>query len=166
MRTDRVDDMLNTYREYVGRCGHLETAIELMELQITLAKTESIEEMALKTNPYGEHIRGSGISDPTSRIGIAIAENDYPIYIHEMESQVREMQDELKQKQIVILFVDAWLKGLPEREQWLIKQQMIDKVSWRQVCYLYAKQYGEEYSKEGLRRIRSVALQKIYEFAQ
>ena len=167
MTRDQVDTMLSEYRKCKGRCGYLEKRLPELELEIEQEKARLIPDAAQESpsmEPGMPH--GSGVGNPVEKIVLRYADGFLPDEIREMVDSYRDMKAELAQGQRVIRYVDAWLEGLAERERWIIIHKVIDsEYSWREVICMYRLQYGEEYSRDALKRIKERAMEKIYSFA-
>ncbi|MBQ9211103.1 MAG: hypothetical protein IJ153_11020 [Clostridia bacterium] len=167
MTHEQVDAMLAEYRESVGRCGYLEKRIPELAAEIEQEKARLIQEAAQESpsmEPGMPH--GSGVGNPVEKIVLRYADGFLPDEIRGMDKELRELRDEYARRQRVIQYVDAWLQGLNEREKWIIIHKVVDvEYSWREVICMYRLQYGEEYSRDALKRIKERALEKIYKFA-
>lgn len=166
MQKNTVDEMLFRYREYVGRCGHLESLIANEEKQLKRLRANVAEELVGGGSVITGMPHGSGISDPTSRIGIALAEGYTPEHIKELERELDEAREELNGKLPTVIFVEAWLKGLTEKERWIVEAQVIDKYTWGEVAGQHITKFGATTSKNTLKRLKNRALDKIYQMAE
>lgn len=168
MTRPQVDDYLAQYRECVGRVGYLTLNIPVMRVEIQRIKDNLVANAALETPQHEEGMpHGSGVGNPVEKIVLKYADGFTPEEVKEAEKELRSAERELENKQRVVLCVDAWLKGLNEREAWIINHKVIDSdYSWREVIVMYRLQYGEEYSRDALKRIKDRAMEKIYRFAE
>ena len=166
MTHEKVDEMLKSYRFEIGRCGHLEVEIRQTEVEIERVKHEAAEEVASLQSPQLTGMpHGTSISSPTERAGIALASGWKPDYLKQMEKDLAEMQKEYNQRRLTVAFVSSWLQGLTERERWIVEHQVIDGEFWKDVMAGYKSRYGEESSKDSLKRLKSRAMEKIYAMA-
>ena len=161
----RVDEMLKSYRESIGRCGHLEYEIKERQNTIESLRKTIVEDSVLAGQPMSGMPRSGKISDPTGQIGSAAADGCMTEEMKELQKEINALEAELRIKKIVVHFVDAWLDGLNEKERWIIEKQVIDGAYWREVIFSYKTKFGEEYSKDGLKRIKKNAMNKIYRIA-
>lgn len=168
MTRAQVDEYLATYQECVGRMGSLELTIRRQRKELEERKMNLAADAALETPEREEGMpHGSGVGNPVERIVLKYADGFLPAEIIEEEKQLKALEEELKYRKEVVLYVDAWLKGLNEREAWIINHKVIDMdYSWREVITMYRLQYGEEYSRDALKRIKERAMEKIYRFAE
>lgn len=166
MLPEHVNQMLENYREYAGRCKHLETEITETEKLLQKMRRTAIQDMAA---PGAQNLdgmpHGTAISSPTERIAIMFAEGKSPRHIDELDSYLKSLRQEYAEKCPTVIFVDAWLSGLADRERWIIIQQVIDGVTWREIADQYNQIFGTTRSKSGLKKLRTRALEKIYRMA-
>lgn len=165
MLPERVDEMLKSYRECIGRCGHLEYEIQERRDMIESLRKTMVEDSVLGAQPMSGMPRGGKLSDPTARIGAAVADGCMTDDMKFLQKEIDELEYELRKRKIVVHFVAAWLDGLNEKERWIIEKQVIDGAYWREVIFSYKAKFGDEYSKDGLKRIKKNALNKIYRIA-
>jgi hypothetical protein len=166
MRQETIDAMLEHYREYVGRCGHLEVLIKNAERQLKVYRANPAAELVGSSGGMSGMPHGSSISDPTSRIGLALASGFVPADIKELEADLKSAKTELDEKLPTVIFVEAWLKGLTEKERWIIEAQVIDKMTWNNVIAQHQSKYSTQMSKDTLKRLKNRALAKIYQMAE
>ena len=167
MLPERVDEMLRDYREFSGRCAYLETLIQSLDKEIEIMNGNEFYEnivplggQALDGMPHG-----SSVGNPTEQIGIMLADGHKPDYIVEKERELADAKQEYEYKYPTVVFVNAWLKGLTDRERWIIENQVIDGVSWRELTSEHLAKYGETRTKRSLQLLRDKALGKIYRMA-
>lgn len=165
MMPEKVDQMLKDYRECKGRCEHLRTEIELLDRQSVSLRRTMIEDAVSVSATVSDMPRGTALSDQTANVALRFADGKVPDYIKEIEADADKLRKELSEKDMVVIFVEAWLKGLTEKERWIIEKQVIDGAYWREIIHDYRDRYGDEYTKDGLKRIRNVAMTKIYRIA-
>ena len=166
MVQERVDLMLLNYREYVARCEYLETDIKETERLILQMRDSLVEDMIVITFRMTGMPIPQGVSDPTGKVGdMVIAGYDTP-FIREAEGAVNIMRRELAEKIPTVLFVNAWVRALDNKERFIIEQKTFGGLSWRQLIYAFRIQFGDAYTQQGLRRIKDSAMQKIYSVAK
>lgn len=165
MLPDHVDNALKSYREYVGRCGHLECEIEYRKMLIERLRQTIVEDSISITQTISDMPRGGKLSNPTAKLGDALADGYETEEIKTLRNEIAELERELREKSITVRFVTEWLKCLNEKERLIIEKQMIDGAFWREVVRSYQLKFGEEYSKDGLKLIKKAALEKIYKIA-
>ena len=83
-----------------------------------------------------------------------------------MQAELKETRQEHEQRYFTVLFVSAWLNGLPERERWIVEHQVIDGEYWKEVVCKFKTAFQEETSKDSLKRLKQRAMEKIYQMAE
>ena len=166
MMPERAEQMLKDYKTYLGRCEYLKALIPELKSEAKIWHTHLVVDLARNTETEMDGMpRGNKIGNPTERLGILLASGFTPDGLTELEDEIRRYEQELKEKTLVVHFVEAWLQGLTDKERWLIERQVIDGAFWRQIVTEYKERFGEEYSKEGLKKIKSGAMEKIFDMA-
>lgn len=167
MTRDRVDAILKGYRFDVGRCGHLAQEIQMLDVQY---KNEQADMIHALVSPHPQQLtdmpRGTQVGNPTEKYGIMLASNYATDEMRELEIQILAKQDEYNERKARVVFVQSWLEGLTERERWMIETQVIDGVFWKDVGVQYAQRFGENVSKDTLKRLRDRAMEKVYAMAE
>ena len=167
MTRERVDEMLKAYRFELGRCGHLAAEIQIKQRQLDAERRDFVETLAApKPQQITDMPRGTTMSNPTERIGGMLADGYRSPEYRAIEGQIAEMEAELNQRSDVVMHVQAWLSGLPQREKLIIECQVIDGVYWRDVAKRYRQTFEEDVSKDTLKRLRDRAMDMIYKMAE
>ena len=174
MLPNEVDALLKGYKENRGRCGYLESQVDKLERQIKQMDNEFREDIL-----YGSHSqfaekpstgelvwlpKGNTTGDPTGSAAIKLTEGSKETI--RLSLLLGETQEKLNQVKDLVKFVDAWMIGLNEREQWIIQEQVIEGKFWREVTDAYSEKYGTEFSKDSLKYIKENAMAKIYRMAE
>lgn len=166
MKAEKVDEFLANYREYSARCGFLEHELrELRRLADELKKTALTDAISI-TQVLSDMPHGSGISDPIGRLVEKFADGYMPDYIVELELEITNKENEYKRKIPVVVFVESWLRVLTKRERFVIENKTIGGMFWRELVMEFKKEFGEEYSRQGLKKIRDNAIEKIHRIAE
>lgn len=165
MHPEKVDRMLRDYREFRGRCEFLRHEIGLEERKLAILRETMIDDAVSMSPNLTGMPKGSGTSKPVEALAIRFGNGYVPAYIQEIEKALDEKKKELREKMVTVVFVEAWLKGLTDKERTIVEKQVIDGRFWREIVFEYRAKYGEEYSREGLKRIKKVAMEKIYRMA-
>ena len=167
MTAEKAEQMLAQYQRCVGRCGYLETAISEMEADISEWSNALAEEMA---EPGGQRMdgmpHGSTVGRPTEQIAIMLAGGYTPDDLQAAKHTLNEMKKELREKLMVITFVEAWMTGLTTKERWIITQLYFEGATYNETARAYAEQYGQQVSRDGIRRMRKNIVLKIAEMAK
>lgn len=167
MHPIKVDMMLENYREYSARCEYLEMQIGETERLIEEMKGQIVEDSVkitpvLNGMPHGQQ----GMGDPTGVLGGRLAEGYKTDHIREAEEELERMKVEYYAKLPTVMFVNAWIKALSNKELFVIENKTFGGVSWRQLAFMFHREFGDMYSQDGMRRIRKQAMEKIYKVAE
>lgn len=167
MMPTRVDEMLAQYKVYAGRCEYLELQIENYQKQIEKMKRDMAEELAYASGKSEDGMpRGTTVGNPTERIGIMLA-SDYELPdVMAYQKAVKQMEDEYREKHLVVCFVRTWLNALTEKERWMIEGKVFNEKTYREMSLEYQRIYGDGCSRDKLREIRKSAMTKIYGMAE
>lgn len=161
-----VDTMLKDYRSFAGRCKFLEGRMMQIQNSIEREMGKQAEEMVsiggmnLDGMPHG-----TSVGNPTEKLGVMLADGVMTPFVHELIAEKEAIKEEYDEKILTVVFVEGWLKGLTERERWIVEQQVIDKVTWRELMAEYPLRFGETRTKRALQMLRDRAMEKIYEMA-
>lgn len=167
MTPERVNEMLKNYREYSGRCAYLETYIKQLEKEVeNMQDNLVLDQIASGGGSLDGMPHGTTVGNPTERAGIALADGYMPDYLLLKKKELADAQLEVSRKATTVIFVNAWLRGLSERERWIIENQVIDGVSWRELTTEYYIKFGETRTKRALQLFRGKAMEKIYRMAE
>ena len=168
MEPEQVDEYLAQYREAVGRVGFLEVQVPFLKDDLRKREESLAAYHALDTPVREEGMpHGSGTGNPVEKIVLKYANGGYPEELWKDRNDLEALESELRRKRRVVNCVNAWMRGLNEREAWIINHKVIDSdYSWREVIMMYRLQYGEEYSRDALKRVKDRAMEKIYRFAE
>lgn len=157
--------MLACYRENLARKQHLECIIPELEKELVRMNREIVDDEVHITQVFSDMPRGGNTSDPTAKVAMLLASGYKPERFSDMENEIAERKAELESKRITVILVQAWLEGLNPREKFVIIRKMIDGALWRNVQTDFQIEFGEYYSKDGLKRVTKRALAKIYAIA-
>lgn len=167
MAPEKVDRILKEHKMTVGRYKYLVSMIDELKRQAESWKAHIAEDIVTLGGQNVDGMpHGTTVGNPTERFGIMLASGYTPAGLKELEFEIRQLEREAHEKSVSIKIVEAWLEGLSEKERWLVEKQLIDGMYWREVVSEYHRRYGEEYSKEGLKKIRDGAVSKIHRMAR
>ena len=167
MVPEKVDQLLKDHKMTVGRHKYLVSMIDELKCQAEEWSKNIAEDIVTLGNQSIDGMpHGTTVGNPTERFGIMLASGFTPAGLKELEHEIRQLEKEAHEKAVSIKIVEAWLDGLTEKERWIVEKQLIDGMYWREVVSEYHRRYGEEYSKEGLKRIRDSAVSKIHKMAR
>jgi hypothetical protein len=105
------------------------------------------------------------ISKPTEQAVVKL-EVDLRAEHARLDGLLSELEAEIRGLQVSVLFVDAWLSGLPERDRWLVTKCVIDGGYLRDIAVEWHRMHGVMLTKRQVQRMRNDAMLKIYEMAQ
>lgn len=167
MTQERVLQMLKSYRFEVGRCGHLIAEIRVLERDIERQKADMVETLASpKPQQLTDMPHGTQIGNPTEKFGLMLASGYETPEIEAMRAKVVELSAEYDERSDVVNHVSSWLAGLDERGRWVVEAQVIDGVTWREIISRYRQHFGDDASKDTLKRVRDRSMQTIYRMAE
>ena len=166
MLPEKADQMLRDYKVFLGRCKYLTALICELKAEAAAWRENLADELAgVGAQNLDGMPHGTTVGNPTERLGIMLAEGFTPDGLKTLEEQIVDYQRELNEKSVTVHFVEAWLDGLTEKERWIVQMQVIEGAYWREIVMEYHRRYGEEYSREGLKKIRDAAVRKIHQMA-
>lgn len=167
MTHEQVDQILSRYRESKGRIGHLEVYVQATKPEIELWQRNLLRDAALSTPNHEEGMpHGTGVGNPVESIVLAHVDGFMPDELRTLIRLLESAERELKELRMIVSFVDGWMSGLSERESWIINHKVIDTdYSWRELMMMYRMQFGEDHSRDALKRIKDRAMEKIYRYA-
>lgn len=166
MLPEHAYKMLEEYKINLGRCEYLKAYIEQMRLEIAdwrSTLSADLIEGSSQSNDGQPH--GTTVGNPTERIGLMLASGFAPDDLRQMEKELTSLQREYGEKFITVSFVESWLRGLTEKERWIIEQQIFEGMTYRELNQRYRQTFGDECSKDKLRGLRKTALDKVYSMA-
>lgn len=159
---ESVDEMLSKYRLCKGKAAHLDIEIMILVKRISDLKRNADVDEAISCVKYDGMPHGSGVSDTTGRVAVKFADGYKPQYIMENEADLLNLVHEKEAAQACIMFVEAWLAALDDRERYIIEKKDCDGMTWQNIADGFGKQFGLTYSREGVKRIHLKAKRKIY----
>ena len=166
MQPDKVDECLAHYREYSARCDFLQHEVHELKSLVERLRSTAVEDAVTITQVLTNMPHGTDLSCPTESLAIKFADGYVPGYIRGVEEEIRRRENEYRMKFPTIVFVDAWLKVLNRRERFVIENKTIGGMFWRELVIEYKREFGEEYSRQGLKKIRDRAVEKIHKVAE
>lgn len=167
MQKETVDEMLRNYREYSARCLYLECCIRDIEDKLRSIRKTMVPDAISITAKYTDMPGAKGrVSDPTASVASRFADGYQPEAVRELEAELARMQDELRDKTPTTVFVEIWLNALNDKERFVIERKMIDGLFWREIAAEFGERFGARYSSISLKRMRIIALEKIYKISE
>ncbi|MBQ7519863.1 MAG: hypothetical protein IJU12_06065 [Clostridia bacterium] len=166
MRADTVDRMLTDYRRCAARRDFLRVEITRAEEEMKRAEERLVEENVLPGRGL-DVPSGTGVGDPTARMAVRFLSGYRPAYMQEMAGDIRRLKDEMGECDWVCRAVNAWRGALSDRERLVIDRHVIGGESYSEVLAAFALAYPGTAvtSRDGLRRIKNRAMEKVYQAA-
>lgn len=167
MSPERAEMMLVEYRECVGRRDFLQKAIPAAEADIAQWKAHLAEDLASSGGVKMDGMpHGTTVGRVTERLALMLAGGWQPEGLTEAEEQLERLKDELQEKALVVMFVEAWMSGLTTKERWLIEQIYFERMTYAETATAYTRLYGVPTSRDGIRRMRKTTIGKIFKMAE
>lgn len=167
MLPETIEQMLKNYRPYVGRVEYLKKAVEAAEKEIKAWKAELAEDMAWSSGQKMDGMpRGTTVGHPTERIALMLATGYMPEDLKAAEESLNAMNSEINEDMLTIVFVEAWVQGLSQKDRWIIERYYFEGSTYNEIADAYDDQFGVAISREGIRRMRRDAFNKICDMAK
>lgn len=162
----KVDEAIKTYVSDKARAEHLALEIDELDKRIKMAVTHLAEDEASpKAQKITDMPHGTSVGKPTEELAVKLASGWLPPEVKEMQSEMKSFQFEYSDLMLKVRFVDAWMGALTDRENWILRHQVMRNEFWRDVLDDYSKQFGGYATKETLKRLRANAFKQIYGIA-
>lgn len=161
MNQEQVEAMIRGYRANVGRCAHLDAEIRELEQLVRRALASMIENEVLPGIGLDGMPHSHDISRQVEEIAVRYADGYVPQEIREMLRRLDALKRDRGLYAGQLAYVEAWMKGLNDRQRLVLERQMIDGESWRKVAEIYRDTFGDSVSKDTLKRIREKAVASI-----
>ena len=173
MTRTQVNEALLNYRAAQGRRGHVEAEIRRIQREIRAVRERLSRNMAsapvsrLVGAPRSTTTAGS----PTERLGLALADgrcwasDEARAALQPLEDALARLEREREANRLLAQYVESWLTGLPERERWVIERHIIEGEIWHEVIPQFKTRFGDEVSRDRLKRMQQRALERIYAMA-
>lgn len=149
-------EQVQTYKRLVYDAKMLAVEIEALRDEFTLACQPSyFPGMSFDGIP-----NCSMASDRTGNTASRLADNTIPEDAQQLQLLISEKEKALAAKKRDIQIIDIWLSLLPERENWVVTNHIIENIPWHLVVYRYRSVYGESISIDSLKRMQRKAFEK------
>jgi hypothetical protein len=166
MEQETIIRLLNAYKGHVGRCEYIRARIKELSRDIERARGCGAEDLAGPAPFALDTMRSGNHESRTERAGIALADGYVSDHAQELEREATRLQEEYETKSGAICCVDAWMKGLGRKAAWIIERFYFDGLTYAEIGHMAIAEFGGEYSRFVLRRMRKDALEKICEMAR
>ena len=165
MLPKRAEQMLRDYKKRVGRCGFLRKTIAEAEADIAMWEKHLADDMVGGAQNLDGMPHGTTVGNPTERIALKLATGYEPDDLKEARLRLEQMRAELREKEMEVVFVEAWLDGLTDRERWLIERIYFQGYTFNEAAKAYGDAFGIYMSRDGIRRMKRRCVDKIAEMA-
>lgn len=166
MQLEQILEKLSAYQQNKGRLAVLEVQISEMKILIQNATGSLLSDLVLKSPEEENMPHGNLPTSQVENIACKLADGWVSAEIKEMEAELKWLVQEWEKLKIQVAYVDAWLRGLNEKQRFVIVRQVIMADSWREVVSGYRQKFGDSVSKETVKRIRIKALCLIEEMTK
>lgn len=166
MTQKQVDEVFRDYQQITGRCAYLRIEIERLRQAIDQenAAAEPLDFMRVSAS-FVVAQKGKNIGDPTGRAAQMLADGEPTEQARRDQRRMKTLTAELEDKLAALACVDAWLQGLDNTEQFILKRRMMEHLTWERVAKDYEALFGESRSVDTIKRVNRLALQKVYVMA-
>ena len=160
--------MLRRYKREFGRYRHLAVESDVLESKYNRLRREMVANEAapqaqvITDMPRGGNRVGSKVED----IAVKIADGWMSPEVKTAYDEWQAVRNKAEEARVCVVYVEAWLEGLTEREKWIVRHQFINGEYWADICDDYDRLFGKDLSKDTLKRLRDRALERIYDAAE
>lgn len=162
MEAAKVDELMGLYIEHLARTEYLESEIKLLEQMLEKAKVEMVDDEVSLSQELTGMPHGSGVGDPVAILGMKLAEGHVSWRVEQITEELKKLRAEHQQKKWTVIFVNAWLKCLNDRERLLVEHKVLRGETWAEISEAYSSKYSIVISKSGMKKIIERAMEKIY----
>ena len=164
MTEKQIRDMLTRYKPTAGRIKHLEIEAEELKIKLGRAREEAIDALA---GPHSANLdglpRGGGISDPTGRLGVKLADGaPVSAEVTALEERLKDIEEALDISRNDMRYMNTWISILLDRELLLVNRKLIEGQTWPEVARGYQERFGDEMNEKTLRRMLKGAIHQIW----
>lgn len=166
MTQEQVDGIFRDYQQIMGRCAYLRIEIERLTQAVNrdILSAEPLDFMRVSASfVTAQGDRNAG--DPTGRAAQMLADGEPTEQAWRDQKRIKMLQCELENKLAALACVDAWLQGLGNAEQLVLRRRIMEHRTWELVAKDYEELFGESRSVDTLKKIKKTALQKVYVMA-
>lgn len=165
MTREQVESRLKNYRIGKARIAHLEAMIEQYKLRVPRELEEAHNEEAVRAVRYTGMPHGTDIQSPVEDEAEKRLNGEPPQIVKILLRDIHGMERERDELALSIRCVDAWMSGLRERERFVVEMHLMEGECWKDVQRAFGERYGYELTREGLKRMKERALERIYAVA-
>ena len=166
MTRDQVDETLKIYRATEARVAYLRSQLEILKEYLRENENSVVNDGVSLSQAITGMPHGSGVGDPVGNLALRIAMGKTSVFVMQVREEIEVVMRELRLKQYILDFADAWLKALNDREVKVVTLKMIDGMSWSEILTALNSGGGPRWSKHTIQRILDNGMGKIYEAAK
>ena len=166
MTRDQVDETLKIYRATEARVAYLRSQLEILQEYLRKNENSVVNDGVSLSQAITGMPHGSGVGDPVGNLALRIAMGKTSVFVQQVRKEIEPVERELRLKQYILSFTDAWLMALNEREEKIVTLKMIDGKSWAEILTALNSGGGPRWSKHTIQRIFDNGMEKVYEAAK
>lgn len=163
MTPQRLDEIFKNYRVTKARMIYLTDLEKRLDRRLRILKGEMVEDMQSFSQAITGMPHGSGVGDPTGRLGVDIASGKVTPFIKQVEEELTEARSEMIRIGPDVNTVEVVLQALGDREREVLVLKIIDDRDWGDTVDQMNGLHNGAYSKRTLQRLLDRALEKAYE---
>lgn len=162
MEPEKLDRLLNVYKVNQARYTWLCQQLEKLEADLKVCRSQMISEQISLSQALTGMPHGSGTTDPTAKVAVAVTSGKVTPFVKELEAEIKPVREEMLVIQKDINTVDLALSPLAEREREVVTYKMIDNLDWGEVLEMMNEKYNGTYAKRTLQRLYDRGIEKAY----
>lgn len=159
VQEEQLLSSLSEYNARKGKCAFVEAQIEDLERMIREAYATLISGQVLASAEQDGMPRGNQVSRTVENLAVRLADGWLPNDLRDMNEELSRLYRQRDILKSQVARVEAWLKGLNDRQRFVIERQVIQGESWKDVTIQYRKMFGDSASKRTTQRIRDTAIE-------
>ena len=161
MTRDQVVEILLQYRANTAKVDYHSAQLAELNRELRIAKAEMILDCQSITAQISDMPRGTDTTDQTGRLATKFADGFETERVKQIKKEIEVIKSSLDHYQTLVMYVDAWMKCLTDRQRYVLTEKTIKGSFIRDVISGMEKLYGETYSKNGIKRIEATAIDNI-----
>ena len=166
MTKERVNDLLEHYRENKARLTHLRRECQELKAAIEQEQHSAIETEAVHAQQYSGMPHAGAINRSVEETALRYADGYQSPMLRDWLCDLASIESEIRVLDNAVGYVDDWFFALEARERTVMENHTpIGLLSWREMTVESKRLLGEYMSISGLRNIGDAAKRKIYAIA-
>lgn len=161
-----VDEVLKNHRVTQVRLARLRSELAMLQRHLAMCNARIVNDSLSFSQAITGMPHGSGVGDPTGRLGTDLASGAATPFIKELRIDIANKQKEIRETEPDVIAVEYILQGLLDREREVLVMKIIDDRSWQETLEQMNQLHNNSYSKRTLQRLLDRALEKAYEIAK